>query len=204
MKNMTYSSVVDYIRQRDKKRDGKGIATSFDGNQITRDEYWNRIEHYKRYFISQGFYYGCGKPVTICNLNAPEYEFMYMALLELGAIVSTVSLSFFKSDVRRHTVDKGADTIVLSAEFITPELKEALKELGDNKGKDSIKRIIFTSAGDFRPEEKATVYNSQFDFKGMIDSLDLPKNIEIIYPGQIKKLGADSKIILPRLNEKFK
>ncbi len=196
MENLRFTSVVDYIRQRDKERNGNAIVMEFDGNQITRNEYWNGIEHYKRYFLSQGFYFGCGKPVTICNLNAPEYEFMYMALLELGAVVSTVSLSFFKNDVLRHTVDKGADTIVISSEYISNDLKEALKALGENKGKDSIKRIIFTSAGDYRSNDKAKIYHSKFDYKTMIDSLDLPKNIEIVYPGQIKKL-ADSRIMLP-------
>ena len=74
-------SVVDYIRERDAERDKKGIAIEFDGRKITREEYWNLVEHYKNYFLSQGFFYGCGKPVTICNRNVPEYEFMYMALL---------------------------------------------------------------------------------------------------------------------------
>ena len=177
-------SVVDYIRKRDEKRDKDGIVIEFDGRKITRDEYWKLVEHYKNYFLSQGFFYGCGKPVTICNRNVPEYEFMYMALLELGAIVSTVSLSFFMSDIKRHTIDKGADTIVLSAEYITPELKKIFQDI--NSGKNKIKRIIFTSAGDFRSEENEQKYNNQYDFKQLINSLDLPKDIEIVYPGEIK------------------
>ena len=190
---MEYNSVVDYIRKKDEKRNQKGIVIEFDGNQITRDEYWQRIEKYKEYFISQGFFYGCRKPVTICNLNAPEYELIYMALLELGAIVTTVSIAFFKSDVLRHSIEKGADTIILSAEYITPELKESLKFLNNN-GKNNIKRIIFTSAGDYRTEGKRRTYNHNFNFKEMIDFLDLPKNIEIVYPSEIKELS-ESKII---------
>ncbi len=178
------SSVVDYIRKRDAERDKKGTVIEFDGRKITREEYWNLVEHYKNYFLSQGFFYGCGKPVTICNRNVPEYEFMYMALLELGAVVSTVSLSFFMSDIKRHTVDKGADTIVLSAEYITPELKKVLQDV--NSGKNKIKRIIFTSAGDFRSEENEQKYNNQYNFRNLIDSLDLPTDIEIVYPSEIK------------------
>lgn len=196
---MEYISVVDYIRKRDSKRDKNGIAIEFDGNRITREEYWNYIDHYKRYFISQGFFYGCQKPVTICNLNAPEYEFMYMALLELGAIPSTVSISFFKSDVKMHSIEKGADTIILSAEYITPDLKESLKVLGDN-GNTNIKKIIFTSAGDYRMELKQDSYNAQFDFKSMIEYLDLPKNIEIVYPSAIKN-QKNNLIALPTEEE---
>ena len=44
---MEYNSVVDYIRKKDEKRNQKGIVIEFDGNQITRDEYWQRIEKYK-------------------------------------------------------------------------------------------------------------------------------------------------------------
>lgn len=196
-KIINYNSVVDYLWQEDQQRNQNLIATEYEGNNITRAEYWSRVEYYKNFFISQGFFEGCGKPVTICKKNVPEYEFMYLALLELGAIVSTVSYSFFKSDVKRHSIDKGADTIILSAEYINSDLKEALKDLGDNKGPNSIKRIIFTSAGDYASEEKTAKYNSQFDFKSMIKSLNLPSNIEIFYPGHIKKLS-DSKIILPQ------
>lgn len=67
MKEKAYLSVVDYLRQRDKKRYGKGTAIEFDGNQISRDEYWRLVDHYRNYFISQGFFYGCQKPVTICK-----------------------------------------------------------------------------------------------------------------------------------------
>ena len=189
MENTSYLSVVDYIRQRDKARDAGRIVIEFDGNQITQTEYWHRVEHYKRWFLSMGFFYGCGKPVAICNMNAPEYEFIYIALLELGAVVSTVSLSFFQSDVYRHSLDKDAETIVLSVEYISPKLKEAFSQLGDNNGEKRISRIIFTSAADYRPEAKAAEYNEKFNYKEMIDSLELPKNIEVIYPGEIKKLG---------------
>ena len=189
MGNLNYLSVVDYLRHRDKTRDGKRTVIMFDGNQISQDEYWNRVEHYKRYFLSQGFFYGCGKPVTICNLNAPEYEFFYIALLELGAVVSTVSLPFFMSDIHRHTVEKGAETIILSVEYISPGLKEAFDRLGDNNNEKRIRRIIFTSAGDYRRDEKNAEYSEKLNFKEMIAFLALPKNIEVIYPGEIKKNG---------------
>ena len=187
MGNNNYLSVVDYLRRRDKTRDGKRTVIMFDGNQISQDEYWNRVEHYKRFFLSQGFFYGCGKPVTICNLNAPEYEFFYIALLELGAIVSTVSLPFFLSDIYRHTVEKDAETVIISVEYISPELKGAFSQLGDNNSEKRIRQIIFTSSGDYRPEEKNAAYNGKFDFKEMVAFLALPENIEVVYPGEIKK-----------------
>lgn len=199
---MNYKSVVDYIKKREKERNREGISIEFDGNKITRKEYWEKIEQYKRYFISRGFFYGCKKPVTICNLNAPEYEFIYMALLELGAIVSTVSLSFFNSDVKKHTTEKGSETIILSVEYITPNMKKALKDLGNNNGKNIVKRIIFTSAGDYRTEEKEAIYNKQFNFKEMINFLELPKNIEIVYPGELKR-ATENKIVLPTEKQKL-
>jgi fatty-acyl-CoA synthase len=192
MSKIEYLSVVDYIRQQDKKRNGEGIAIEYDGNKITRNEYWKRIEHYKHFFLSNGFSYGCGKPVAICNLNAPEYEFIYMALLEIGAIASTVSLLFFKNDIKRHSTGKGADTIVLSVEYCSPELKEAFKQLGDNNGEQSVKKIIFTSAGDYKSEENATAYNGVLDCKAMINSLELPANIEVILPSELSKYDAGS------------
>jgi len=195
MKNQNYLSVVDYIRQRDKTRDGRRTVIEFDGGKITQNEYWGRVEQYKKYFRSIGFSYGNGKPVAICNLNAPEYEFIYIALLELGAVVSTVSLSFLKSDIYRHSVEKGADTIILSIEYISPELKEAFKQLGGNSGEKRIRRIIFTSAGDYRPEEKAAEYNRNLNYKEMVASLGLPKNIEVVYPGEIKKTGDRESIL---------
>ncbi|MDR0492014.1 MAG: long-chain fatty acid--CoA ligase [Nitrososphaerota archaeon] len=191
MQKSTYLSVVDYIRQQDKKRNGAGIAIEYGGNQITRNEYWRTIDKYGQYLRHIGFFYGCEKPVTICNLNTPEYEFIYMALLELGAICSTVSLSFFKSDIKRHSIGKGADTIVLSVEFISPELKESFKKLGNNDGENRLQRIIFTSARDYRLEEKERKYISQFDYKTMINSLELPKNIEIIFPGELKEKSSN-------------
>ena len=189
MGNQNYLSVADYLRQRDQVRNRKRTVIEFGGNQITQEEYWNRVEHYKRYFQSLGFFYGCGKPVAICNLNAPEYEFVYIALLELGAVVSTVSLSFFMSDIYRHSLEKKADTIVLSIEYISYDLQEAFSQLGDNEGENRIRRIIFTSAGDYLPEEKAAIYNGKFNYKEMVASLGLPKNIEVIYPGEIKKIS---------------
>ena len=185
---------MDYLRQCDNKRDGKRIVVEFDGNHITQDEYWNRVEHYKRWFLSQGFFYGCGKPVAICNMNVPEYEFIYIALLELGAIVSTVSLAFFQSDIYRHSVEKEADTIVLSVEYITPKLKNAFAQLGNNSGDKRIRRIIFTSAGDYKSEEKSAAYNDKFDWKEQVAFLELPPNIEVIYPGEIK-ITADGNTV---------
>ncbi len=55
MKETKYTSVVDYLRQRDKERNGKGVVIEFDGNQITRDNYWTIVDHYKKYFMSQVF-----------------------------------------------------------------------------------------------------------------------------------------------------
>jgi acyl-coenzyme A synthetase/AMP-(fatty) acid ligase len=191
MQKSNYLSVVDYIKQKDKKRNDEDVVIEYDGNQITRKKYWNIINKYGQYLKHIGFFYGCGKPVTICNLNTPEYEFIYMALLELGAICSTVSLSFFKSDIKRHSIDKGADTIVISVEFISPELKESFKQLGNNDGENRIQRIIFTSARDYRLEENEEKYSSQFDYKTMINSLELPKNIEIVFPGEIKKKSSN-------------
>ena len=201
MVTQNYVSVVDYIRQRDEKRDGKEIAIEYDGNQITRDEYWDRIEHYKQYFLSNGFSYGGGKSIIICNLNAPEYEFMYVALLEIGAVVSTVGLPFFNSDIKRHSTEKGADTIVLSVEYCSPELREAFKRLGDNNGEDRIKRIIFTSAGEYKPEDKAAAYNKALDCRAMINSLELPANIEVIFPGELNKY-CESSLDLSALRQK--
>jgi len=187
--NQNYLSVVDYLRRRDKTRDVKRTVIEFDGNHITQEEYWNRVEHYKKYFISLGFFYGCGKSVAICNLNSPEYEFFYVALLELGAVVSTVSLSHFQSGIRRHSTDKDADTIILSIEFVSQRLKEALGQLGGNDGEKRIRRIIFTSAGDYRPEDKAADYNGKLNYKETVEFLGLPKNIEVVLPGEIKKAG---------------
>ena len=110
-------------------------------------------------------------------------------MLELGAVVSTVSLSHFQSGINRHSVEKDADTIILSIEYISPRLKDALSQLGDNNGEKRIKRIIFTSAGDYRSEEKAAEYNKKLRYKEMVESLGLPKNIEVIYPGEIMKTG---------------
>ena len=194
MKGESYRSVVDYLWQRDRQRDGGRASIGFDGAVVCQDEYWSRMEHYRRYFLSSGFTVGCGKPVTICNLNAPEYEFIYFSLMGLGAVASTVSLPFFKSDVYRHTVEKGAETIVLSVEYCSDELRESFAMLGDNVGERRVRKVIFTSAGDYRPEGKAAAYDAAMDHRAMITSLGLPKNIEVVYPGEIKRLGDGTRL----------
>jgi long-chain acyl-CoA synthetase len=172
-------TVADYLRMRDSERSGNGIAIEYRDRSISRAEYWGWVAKYKSYFQSIGV--KKGTVIPICNLNTPEYEFIYIALLDLGAIVSTVSYSFFKSDIKRHTFDKGADTIIISAEYCNAELKKSFEAV---IAIENIKRIIFTSSVTFSGQEENC---DEKEVRSTIDSLDLPKFIEVVYPDQLSK-----------------
>lgn len=178
-------SAIDYIRQMDTTRDQNTTAIEYYGNAISRKQYWNYIEQYRKYFT--GIDIQKGEPVTICMVNSPEYEFVFSALLENGAIASTVSKSFINADFKRQTTERKVKTLILSVEF-APELAKfnTFAQLGNNDCVDRPERVIFTTAGDYMPAELAAKYNSQ-DFVDVIASLNIPQNIEIIMPGHICK-----------------
>lgn len=176
-------SVVDYIKRADEKQSPFSIATEYFGNKITRNEYWGYIQKYRQYLLSLGV--EKGEPVTISMMNSPEYEFVFMALLANGSIANTVSKTFLNADINRQTIRRKSSTLIISAEFAS-DLKEAFSQIENNNAFDKIKRIIFTTAGSFMPSEKETEYNSK-DFVSIIKTLNLPKNIEVVYPGDMKK-----------------
>lgn len=177
-----FKSLPDYLKYRDKDRDPNGPVIDYFGNIITRKQSWEINDYYKNFMYSNGV--EPGSVVGICNRNSAEYQFFYESILELGGVVSTVSLSFFKNDFKRQILEKNAETLILSVEFITPEVKEVLTIL--KEGNHSLKRIIFTSEGTYRPKQQEEEYNNNLFGKEKIAYLDLPKNIEIIYPNTIK------------------
>lgn len=196
-----YKSIVDYLRMKDENRDKQGIVIEFNGNKITRKEYWEKVEQYKNFFLEEGFYYGCQKPVVICNYNTPEYEFMYIALLEIGAIVSTVGLPFFEDDMKREVMDKGADTIILSAEYISDNLKKEFKEMQQLYGNKFVERVIFTSKAEYKDPAKADLYNIVNEFEKKIKQLELPKQINTFSPSDLKRRIEGQSNIIKNNNE---
>lgn len=180
-----YRSVFDYIHQMDSDRDQSSTAIEYFGNKISRAEYWKTIEKYRRYFWGLGI--ACGEPVTVCMMNSPEYEFIFAALLENGSIASTVSKAFINADFKRQTLERNCKTLILSIEFAEDLANaKAFSQLGLNSGDIHLERVIFTTAGDYMPIEQEEKYNSK-DFISIIAKLGIPKNVEIILPGQIKK-----------------
>lgn len=180
-----YRSVFDYIHQMDSARDQKSTAIEYFGNKTSRAEYWLTIEKYRKYLLGIGIDYG--DPVTVCMMNSPEYEFIFAALLENGSIASTVSKAFINADFKRQTLERNCRTLILSIEFAEDLAKAtAFSQLGANDGDVRLERVIFTTAGDYMPDEQAEKYNAQ-DFVSLITKLGIPKNIEVILPGQIKK-----------------
>jgi len=181
------NTIVDYVREIDMQRNPDAVVIEYEGHQITRREYWNLVSSYSQFLLGNGIDYG--DKVAICNMNLPEYEFFYFGMLDNGTVASTVSLSFLESDVLMHTVDKGAETLILSAEYINrhpKELKEAFSALGENKGEKQLKRIILTSAGNYSGSKEA-IYNSQLNLGELITALDLPANVEVIHHDAAKK-----------------
>ena len=183
-----YNSVIDYIRFLDSKNDPNSIALEYYGNKITRCQYWDYERKYRNYFNLIGL--TKEEPVAICMLNSPEYEFVFSSLLENGNIASTVSKSFLNADLNRQTTERNIKTLILSVEFL-PELikNKTFEQWNINNAYKSIERIIFTTSTDFTLEEKNVDLQK---FKALIDSINLPSNIEIIYPGDMKK-AIDSK-----------
>ena len=176
-------SAIDYIRQMDSTRNQESAAIEYFGNIISRKQYWNYIEQYRKYFKGIGIQKS--EPVTVCMVNSPEYEFVFAALLENGSIASTVSKSFINADFKRQTTERKIKTLILSVEFAAELAKfNTFSQLGANDSADRLERVIFTSAGDYMPEEQSVKYNSD-DFATVINSLDIPKNIEVIMPGEI-------------------
>ncbi|MCL1990279.1 MAG: acyl--CoA ligase [Defluviitaleaceae bacterium] len=197
-----YLSAVDYLRKIDTVRSPEGIMVDYKGNQITRKAYWTIIDYYKQYFKELGFFYGCGQPIAICSMNVPEFEFVYFAALELGLIASSSAVSFLASDVIKHTTEKEARTLVLSIEYCYDpkyeqfEVKEALKVLHEQEGNNRLERIIFISAGDYLPEDQEKAYKEGLDYEAIIKELELPSDIEIVYPGTIKKYS-ETTVLAP-------
>ncbi len=178
-------SAIDYIRQMDEIRDQSTTAVEYYGNIISRKQYWEYIEQYRKYFRGIGIQNG--EPVTVCMVNSPEYEFIFSALLENGSIASTVSKSFINADFKRQTIERKVKTLILSVEFAAELTKfNTFAQLDSNDSTERLERIIFTSAGDYMPAEQAQQYNSQ-DFVAVIDSLNIPQNIEVIMPGDMCK-----------------
>ena len=188
-------SVIDYIRQNDSVNDPSSIAVEYYSSKITRKDYWNYIESYRRYFIGLGI--GVGEPVTICMMNSPEYEFIFAALLENGSIANTVSTSFLNADLKYQTVEKKSKTLILSVEFL-PELikNRTFSQLGDNGGEARLQRIILTTTNDYSAKP-AKGDSALADYNALIS--ELPKNAEIIYPGEMAKAALKmGGIILPK------
>ena len=77
-------STIDYIRHMDSSRDQDSTAVEYYGNIISRKQYWEYIEKYRKYFRGIGIQKG--EPVTVCMVNSPEYEFVFSALLENGRL----------------------------------------------------------------------------------------------------------------------
>ena len=179
-----YLSVIDYIRQMDSKRDQKTTAIEYFGSKISRQTYWKTIKKYRRYFMGIGI--KRGEPVTICMMNSPEYEYIFSAILENGSIASTVSKSFINADFKRQTLERGSNVLILSIEFAEDLAKaKAFSQLGDNCGDLHLEKVFFTTAGSYMPSDKERQYNSK-DFATLIDSLGIPSNVQVFYPGQIK------------------
>jgi len=202
----TYLSIVDYIRKADIVRDPEGVVVDYKGNKMTRKEYWNKIDFYKQYFRELGFSYGSEVPISVCTLNVPEFELIFLAAIDLGLVVSSNAISFLASDIIKHTTEKKAHTLILNIEYCYEpqhahfEMKEAFKILHEQKGDDRLKRIIFLSASDYLPEDKEKAYKDNLDYDAIIKELELPEDIEIIYPGTIKKYS-ETATLLPANDE---
>ncbi len=177
-----YNSVIDYIRSLDMKNDQSTTALEYYGNKISRSDYWDYVTKYRKYFNALGI--DRNDAVAICMLNSPEYEFVFAALLENGSIASTVSKSFLNADIKRQTIERNIKTLIISVEFLPDLIDNHTFEQFD--GFESLEKIIFTTAGDFMPEHLETKYNSR-NYHSLISKLNLPKKIEIIYPGVMKK-----------------
>ena len=188
-------SAIDFIRKNDSVNAPDSIATEYFGNKITRREYWDYIDGYRRFFINLGI--GIGEPVTVCMMNSPEYEFVFAALLENGSIASSVSKSFLNADLKRQTIQRKSKSLILSVEFL-PELikNHTFAQLGENKGEDHLQRIILTTTTDYMPEEKIRGNNNS-DYESLIRLL--PENIEIIRPCEMAKSAIKtSGVVLPK------
>lgn len=194
-------SAIDYIRKLSFNNDKKASAIEYYGNIINRSEYWDYVDKYRSYFHSIGI--AKGEPVTICMMNSPEYEFIFDALLENGSIASTVSKSFIIADIRRQTVERGAKTLILGVEYVEDLIHHKIFELLESGKKDtqfSLERIIFTSASHFMPEELQKQYSYE-KYQKVVQSLNLPKHIQVVMPEEMmRRIENSPKIILPSYN----
>ena len=132
------------------QNDQSSIALEYYGNKISRKDYWKYISKYRKFFNSLGL--NDGESVAICMLNSPEYEFIFAALLENGAIASTVSKSFLNADIKRQTIERN---ITVTAEdgtqkiyklFITNTTpKEVIEDILKAKGIDGYHELYLSS-----------------------------------------------------------
>ena len=190
-----YYSITDYIRNKDMVNDQNSIALEYYGNKMTRKEYWENISKYRQYFNRIGIKQG--EAVAICMANSPEYEFIFLSLLENGTIAATVSKSFLNADIKRQTTERGCKTLILSIEYLPELLQHKTFLQYDN---DKIDRIIFTTCSDYMSLNESKKH--KIDYNGMIGQLkqiDSLRNVEIISPGCIKEtIDKSPNIELPK------
>ena len=178
-----YNSVTDFIRTKDMVNDQNSTALEYYGNKITRKDYWGNIDKYRQYFTKLGI--KRGEPIAICMLNSPEYEFIFLSLLENGSIAATVSKAFLNADINRQTIERNCKTLILSIEFLPELLKNKTFEQYD---KDTLDRIILTTSTDYMSKEESIKYSKNYDaLIRELKNVDSLKNVEIIKPGEIRK-----------------
>ena len=191
------SSIVSYLKRLDLTRPQDSIAVEYFENKITRKAYWEHVENYRKYLISIGI--KKGDAVTISMLNCPEYEFLYMALLANGSIANTVSKTFLQADFQKQTVERGVKHLILGIEFLG-DLQEAFAHLKGNGGEIKLEKIILTTSTLFSTQDNNVVVQSE-EIKNQIKALNIPENIEIIYPEDTQaKINKLDNVVLTEEN----
>ena len=190
-----YYSITDYIRNKDIVNDQNSIALEYYGNKMTRKEYWENISKYRQYFNKIGVKQG--EAIAICMANSPEYEFIFLSLLENGSIAATISKSFLNADIKRQTIERNCRTLILSIEFLPELLKHGTFLQFDH---EKIDRIIFTTCSDYMSLNENMKHRVDYtDMINQLKEIDSLKSVEILLPGSIKEtIDKSANIELPK------
>ena len=178
-----------------------GPAIDYYGTVVTYGELPKLRDSYARALMLAGV--EKGDVVTLCMPVSIENLMLLFACNLINAISNNVNFLFLKNDFQLYTLDKKSEIIVT--------LDAYLPYFVDHLENSNIKKVLVMSLDDMLPPEKKGIFldtsempekmKEVFDFDKIRDclmNLDKVKGVEFIPLEQMRKMGEQSDLPLPK------